>query len=155
MTYLFHSLKKTSQKIMFNLYGLQCVWKHSLFWLFGTTTNLKSLYCSRMWPLSCKLISTAYSSQLQFHTENQWLQLEMSIHLAHSFIFSPAWKQHQKCLNGTLINSEGFISKQLFPQAPFHFKKYLNYKTIDERGHFRSPLDELCWLSTEEVHLKW
>lgn len=93
------------------------------FWiLFGATMNLNPCTvqgCALVWQTSV---------QLQSHTENQWLQLEMSIHLAHSFIFSPAWTQHHKCLKGTLISSEGFISKQLLQNNGWEGAFQINFR---------------------------
>ncbi len=157
MTYLPHGLKKTSQKKKkrkkFNLCGLQYVWKHSLF-LEPLWTWISVLFKDA--PLS---LQTNQRCIFLPASVPYWKSMTpvRDVHSFSPFIhFSPAWQQHHKCLKGTLISSEGFISKQLFPQkAPFHFKKYLNYKTTDERGHFRSTSDELSWVSTEEVHLKW
>ncbi len=117
-----HGLKKTSSTpVGFSMFG-----NSHYFWiLFGATMNLNLCTvegCALVWQTSV---------QLQCHTDNQWLQLEMSIHLAHSFIFSPAWKQHHKCLKGTLISSEGFISKQQMRgafQINFRWTKLSEYR---------------------------
>ncbi len=144
--------KKKKKRKKFNLCGFSMFGNTHYFW---SHYELESLYCSRMHPCPCKLISAAYPPSF-----SPILKIMTPVRDVHSFSpfihFSPAWQQHHKCLKGTLISSEGFISKQLFQKkAPFHFKKYLNYKTTDERGHFRSTSDELSWVSTEEVHLKW
>lgn len=160
MTYLPHGLKKTSQKklkiksstsVGFSMFG-----NTHYFWIvFGATMNLNLCTvqgCALVWQTNQRCIFLPASVPY-------WKSMTpvRDVHSFSPFIhFSPAWKQHHKCLKGKLISSEGFISKQLFPQkAPFPFKKYLNYKRTDERGHFRSTSDELSWVSTEEVHLKW
>ncbi len=128
MNNLPHGLKKTRQQKKwkkFNPCGLQYVWKLIIFGFCLEPMNLNLCTvqgCALVWQTSV---------QLQCHTDNQWLQLEMSIHLAHSFIFSPAWKQHHKCLKGTLISSEGVISKQRMRgafQINFRWTKLSEYR---------------------------
>lgn len=139
ITSLSYCLKKTRQKIMYNLCGLQYVWKRSLF-LSRCKIQISVLF------KDTALVSKIYQHCIFLPASvPHWKSMTPGRDV-HSFNYIPSfffffclhWSnirssrtEHWSTLTGSSANS--FLQKALF-----YFKMYLYYKTTDERGNFRS-----------------